>query len=68
MFPQCHYRHKDQRKCVPRAQVCQLQPAAAEGSAGRTKQLSGVVPGQWEGGDAHDPPGAEGDKGVGTQR
>ena len=67
MFPQCHYRCKDQRKCFSRAQICQFQPATAEGAAGGTKQLCGVVPGQGEGGDAHDPPGTQGDKGVGAQ-
>ena len=54
-------RCKDQRKCVPGAELCELQPAAAEGAAGRAEQLSGALPGQGGGGVAHDPYGTQRD-------
>ena len=40
-----HLRPQDQGDGVPRAEVRQLQPAAAEGAAGRAQQLGGGLPG-----------------------
>ena len=54
-------RCKDQRKCVPGAEICELQPAAAGGAAGRAELLCGAIPGKGGGGVAHDPFGTQRD-------
>ena len=45
MFFQGHDEQKDEGDGGAGAELCQLKPAAAEGTAGRTEQLSGAVPG-----------------------
>ena len=44
-FFQGHDEQKDEGDGGAGAELCQLKPAAAEGTAGRTEQLSGAVPG-----------------------
>ena len=63
LFLQSVSGRQDERECFPGAEVCQLQPAAAEGEAGRAEQRCGDLPGPGEGvaGDAHDTTGAQGD-------